>query len=295
MSVKRRALLAKQHRAFERISVRIQARRSVGFLDEAVAAEPGRVLAAAREQPRAGHPVAAIDRDGGPVGRTRRHDRTRVAENVAYDLGLQVCGRHHGSGCLADAPGGAGIRLGDLLDGLKERRGIELAAAKPARQQHAEQLCSVQRGQDLLGDLALALDAVGGSGHHRRDVARPRDPPARGGLRSGTLSSGATRFSIYDPPHALLRFAGGVFHGHEHRSFAASLSTRSSKREHAVAAADHVGVHGVGEHAPVDALLHVEELVEPVLHHRARRLQAGQGPWSAVRTNSKWGSRRATS
>ena len=117
--------LRKQHGAFERLSVASEAWRSVGLLDEAMAGEPGRVLAAARERPRAAHPIAAIDRDRGPEVGTRRHDRARVAENVACDLGLQVGGRDHGPGCLADAPGGAGVRLGDLLDRLHERRRLE--------------------------------------------------------------------------------------------------------------------------------------------------------------------------
>ena len=49
---------------------------------------------------------------------------------------------------------------------------------------------------------------------------------------------------------------------------AASFVDQILQRQHAVAAADHVGVHGVGQHAPVDRLLHVGELVVPALHHR---------------------------
>ena len=57
---------------------------------------------------------------------------------------------------------------------------------------------------------------------------------------------------------------------------AARSCTKACQRQHAIAAADDVGMHGVGQHAPLDRLLHVAELVEPVLHDRARRLQARQ-------------------
>ena len=67
-----------------------------------------------------------------------------------------------------------------------------------------------------------------------------------------------------------------LFQGHEHRAFVGEPVDQAFERQHAVAAADHEGMHGVGEHAPVDRLLHVEEFVEPAFHHRARRLQAGQ-------------------
>src|SRR3974390_2646640 len=46
--------------------------------------------------------------------------------------------------------------------------------------------------------------------------------------------------------------------------------------EHTIDLLLHVRMHGVGEHAPVDRLAHVEKFVEPAFHHRARWLQAGQ-------------------
>src|SRR5262249_25107763 len=76
--------------------------------------------------------------------------------------------------------------------------------------------------------------------------------------------------------HPHLRFARGILQRHEYRAFHRDLVEEVLETEHAVAAADDVGVHRVVEDPPVARLLHIEEFIEPAPHHGARRLQARQ-------------------
>jgi len=91
------------------------------------------MLAAARERPRAAHPVAAVDHDGLSKVRARRHHGARIAEHGVRDLRFQIGGRDRAAAGLADAPGRAGVGLGDLLDGLQIDGRLDLRAATRAR------------------------------------------------------------------------------------------------------------------------------------------------------------------
>ncbi len=76
---------------------------------------------------------------------------------------------------MAEAPRGAGIGYGDCLDDLDEAAGIELGAAERARQQEAVEPGLVEERDQLLGQPALGLDALGESGDLGREAARPRE------------------------------------------------------------------------------------------------------------------------
>ena len=136
----RRAPLGEQHGALERLAVGADPRRAVGLLHQAVGGEPRRMLAAAGERPGAAHPIAAVDRDRSPERRARGGHRAGIAEDSPRHLGREKGRRDRAARRLVDAPGGAAIGLGDLLDRLHVHRRLGLAAAARARQQHAEQL-----------------------------------------------------------------------------------------------------------------------------------------------------------
>ncbi len=148
---------------------------AVGLDDHAVPADPGGVPDAAGETPGAGHPVAALDRDGAllAVGRAPRQHRARIAENVARDVRRQIGGRHRAARALRDAPGGAGVGLGDLLDHLHVVGGLEFHAVAGARHQHAEQPGLVQRGEHLRRDPARGF-GFGGVRFDQRAQAAAR-------------------------------------------------------------------------------------------------------------------------
>src|SRR4051812_13461836 len=91
----------------------------------------------------------------------------------------------------------------------------------------------------------------------------PNRAPIR--ARTSRRNAGGPRCGLSEQPR--LGFGGGGLHGHEDSALGGDLLHQVLEGQHAVAATDDVGVHGVGEHTPVRALLHVKEFVEPVLHY----------------------------
>ena len=128
----RHARLRHHHGAIERLAVVRHAQAAVRLDDHAVPADPGRMAEPAGEAPGAGHPVAAVDRHRPrlAVGRAPGQDGARIAEHIARHVRRHVGGRHRAAGTLHDAPPGAGIGLGNLLDCLQVGRPVPVRSRR---------------------------------------------------------------------------------------------------------------------------------------------------------------------
>ena len=152
---------------------RVEQLRAVLVVDRHMAAEPGRVVAAAREAPCCGHPVAALDdsRLAGPGA--PGEDAARPAKHLLCRGRVEIGGSHRAAGALVQAPRRAGVALGDLFDDPNVRGGQKLGAAQRARQQHAKKPALDHRRDDRLRQFALPLDIGCGGGELGNEGARP--------------------------------------------------------------------------------------------------------------------------
>jgi hypothetical protein len=157
-----RTRLREQQGAHNRTAVRTQLRCPVGREDRHMSAEPGCVVAAAGEAPGSGQPIAAGYRPS--FGGTRwapRDDPAFSAKDFESHFGIEMSRGHRTTAGLAQAPGGAGVVLGDFLDHRDIGCGAQFSAAEGTRQQQAEQSALRQRLDDRIGQLATALDFLG--------------------------------------------------------------------------------------------------------------------------------------
>ena len=157
----------------DRAAVAVRQLRAVLPEDRHMAAEPGRVVAAAGEAPCRGHPVAALDdpRLAGP--RAPGEDAARPAKDLPASGRVEIGGGHRAAGALVQAPRGARVALGDLLDDPDVGGGQQFGAAQRARQQHAEKAALDHRRDDRLRQFAVPLDIGRGGGELGNEGARP--------------------------------------------------------------------------------------------------------------------------
>src|SRR4029079_9688008 len=112
---------------------------------------------AARERPAAAEPIAAFGRDRATA---RKHQR-RADEIVARygpDLVLRLVPRDRHNpvvaGEIGGDPGGRAAAFGENGAELDQRAIGKLAAADPARLQHAEDSAGVKLGEGFIGNAA---------------------------------------------------------------------------------------------------------------------------------------------
>src|SRR5208283_3834810 len=105
--------------------------------------------------------------------RTPGEDAVRRTKDLARRNGLEISGDHRAARRLVEAPGGAGVDLGDLLDNRDKSGRQEFGAAHRARQEEAEKAALDQRRADWLRQFAAALDLGRGGGEVGGEVARP--------------------------------------------------------------------------------------------------------------------------
>ena len=156
--------LRKDERALDRHALVVEARLAVGLEHRAMRGHPACVPAAAGELPGAGDLVAVRhgDRAAGRVRRPHCQQCARIGrENVTGSVGVKTGTSGRGHRHLRDAPGGAGIGRGDLLDRL-----------------------DIARRRQLIG---RGVTAGSASGTGPRRAARP--PPAS--VRAGPRYCGA--------------------------------------------------------------------------------------------------------
>src|SRR5271157_4018416 len=92
----------------------------------------------------------------GPPG----DDPALPAEDLPRHLGIEISRRHRTAAGLAEAPGGAGVVLGDFLDDFDVPRRRQLPAAECVGEQKPKQIALDQRLDDRLGQLASPLDLL---------------------------------------------------------------------------------------------------------------------------------------
>src|SRR3989449_432628 len=145
-----------------RLSVRLQSELAV-LDDLGVRGHPRGMPATRAEALAAGDPVAARDDDRrGARGRTVGDDAARrVDPDRASDVARHSCRVGREDGALVDRPGGARVRLAELLDHLDVGRQVELGAAEGAWQRKVEQPGVRQRLEERPRELACGLDLIG--------------------------------------------------------------------------------------------------------------------------------------
>src|SRR5438034_4789026 len=145
-----------------RLSVRLQSEPAV-LDDLSVRGHPRGMPATRAEALAAGDPVAARDDDRrGARGRTVSDDAARrVDPDRASDVARHSCRVGCEDGALVDRPGGARVRLAELLDHLDVGRQVELGAAEGAWQRQVEQPGVRQRLEERPRELPCGLDLVG--------------------------------------------------------------------------------------------------------------------------------------
>src|SRR5579862_1035611 len=100
-------------------------------------AEPARLATTTRKRPAPGRAIAAIDRLHLARRRAPGENAGIGIEDLARAVMVEI-GRDHGAdAALAEAPGGARIGLGDLLDHSHEDVRRDLGAADALRQEQA--------------------------------------------------------------------------------------------------------------------------------------------------------------
>ena len=72
----------------------------------------------------------------------------------------------------------------------------------------------------------------------------------------------------------MLKLPHRLLHGEEHRAAVGSGPDHALEHHHAGTAPDDEGVAGLGQHAPLHGVAHVEEIVDPVFAHRVGIHQA---------------------
>jgi len=128
-----------EHGALGTPSVRAAAGLPLRRDHGAVAAQPGRVSAAAGEGPRAGNAIAAIHRHCPGIGAgAPGEDGASILEDMAGDLRAEIRRGHRTAAGLAEAPRHACVGHGDLLHHLDEGDRVDLAAVEHAGQEQPE-------------------------------------------------------------------------------------------------------------------------------------------------------------
>jgi hypothetical protein len=156
-----RLLDRKQPGAEGRSAKAVEPQRAVGLDDAAVRAHPARMTAAARKAPLPGHAISARRRLGDAVvGRTPGAGRTRGAENLARDLTVEIGRDERCAVGDRQAPANRAVMARRRLDHARIGDRIDLVTADRQRQQHAEQACVVQPGQQRLRNAPRPLDRV---------------------------------------------------------------------------------------------------------------------------------------
>src|SRR5580658_10537872 len=100
-----------------------------------MAAEPGGVMAAAREGPVAGDAIAAIDRDRPPGARAPGQDAAPVEKDLARGADRQECRYHGADRGLSEAPRRTPVDPGDLLKHRGKGQRVDLGPADGPRQE----------------------------------------------------------------------------------------------------------------------------------------------------------------
>ena len=57
-------------------------------------------------------------------------------------------------------------------------------------------------------------------------------------------------------------------HGHKGGASVSQVYQKLLKRQHAMAAADAIGMESISEHAPIEILFHVIEIGHPIIRHK---------------------------
>ena len=143
----------------------------------------------ARERPIPGDAIAALHRDGAGI-RAMPHgeDGPPIVKDLGADLWIEQYREHGAHSRLAQAPGGAGIGLGDLLHHLEKNERFDFLSTECCGQQETEQPSLMQRGDEVVGQPATAFDLVGRGGDIGNELAggfergRRRDNARRGGF-----------------------------------------------------------------------------------------------------------------
>src|SRR5436309_12543328 len=145
-----------------RLSVHLQSEPAV-LDDLSVRGHPRGMPATGAEALAAGDPVAARDADRRSArGRTVGDDAARrVDPDRASDVARHSCRVGREDGALVDRPGGARVRLAELLDHLDVGRQVELGAPEGAWQRQVEQPGGRQRLEERPRELPCGLDLVG--------------------------------------------------------------------------------------------------------------------------------------
>jgi hypothetical protein len=172
-----RAGFRDQQGAFGRLAVGRAARRAIRLQHRTVTTEPAGMLDAAGEAPIARRPIAVLGCDGLDVwsDRSPREHRARIAEDLLRHLSLDIGRRHGAATGLHDAPGGAAVGFGQLLDRLHEDRRLDLETVAALGKQHAEQPRVVKCSEHLGRDFPFPFDARRLGRDQRGKLARPRD------------------------------------------------------------------------------------------------------------------------
>ena len=138
----------------------------------AVRAEPIGLPATAGEIPFSGEAIAAFDGPGARgVGRPPGHDRARVAEDRAIDIGIEKRRDQRGAVSGERVPADRGVVPGDFLERRHIYCRLDLVAAGRARQHHAEQPEVMHPLQQGRRDPPRALDLVGRGSNFRPKLA----------------------------------------------------------------------------------------------------------------------------
>src|SRR5881628_599060 len=179
-----------------RLSVRLQSEPAV-LDDLSVRGHPRGMPATRAEALAAGDPVAARDADRRSArGRTVGDDAARrVDPDRASDVARHSCRVGREDGALVDRPGGARVRLAELLDHLDVGRQVELGAAEGAWQRQVEQPGVRQRLEERPRELPCGLDLVSARPDLRGQL--PCGVERRLGLGGTHGSQEYTR--VYDP------------------------------------------------------------------------------------------------
>ncbi len=155
-------------------------RLPVGFDDRHVTAEPARVMAAAGEGPLRGDVVSAGDGARLAGTRTPGENAARAAENLLRHFRREIRRGHRAAAILIEAPGRAGIDLGDRLDDRHILGRQQFGAAQRTRQQQPEKALLDKPVDDRCGKFAPLVDRSAAEAFSASAGARARrqcNPP----------------------------------------------------------------------------------------------------------------------
>ena len=115
--------------------------------------------------------------------------------------GVEKGRRHRRPASLADAPGSAGVVLGDIFDDRDILRGRQFGAAQRTRQQQTEEPALGQCRDDRSWEFTPRFDRISGPVEAGTQIARDRDKVglAPGGLRRVRQASTSWQFHSASP------------------------------------------------------------------------------------------------